>query len=41
MKIVLFDVDETLLSCIQVNTDASAIMFKKVFGLDTNIEKIN
>ncbi len=42
MKIILFDVDMTLLACsTEANVKGSEVMFKKVFGLDANEELIN
>lgn len=41
MKIVLFDIDETLLSCTESIVYGSKVMFKKVFNIDANETLIN
>lgn len=41
MKIILFDIDETLLSCRESIGYGSAIMFKKVFNIDASETSIN
>lgn len=42
MKIILFDIDETILSCQgDANNKGSEKMFKEVFGVEANEEMIN
>ncbi len=40
-KLVLFDIDKTLLSCPKRHTSAFSEAFKKVYGVDTGIDIIN
>lgn len=42
MKIVLFDIDETLLTCPnKTNAQASEVMFKRIFNIDASENSIN
>ncbi|MDP3732957.1 MAG: hypothetical protein Q8Q91_00300, partial [Candidatus Daviesbacteria bacterium] len=42
MKIILFDIDDTLLVCpYGANKKGSEVMFKRVFDMDANEEMIN
>lgn len=39
-KIILFDIDETLLSCGEANIAGSRVMFKRIFDIDASEESI-
>ena len=41
MKIVLFDIDDTLVSCNHVNSKSSEVMFKKVFNINASEDQID